>query len=1562
MEELGGYIEAYNEDDLSIGDGTVIGTFGDEYDGGSGGVPEVRICLSSEGTSDDECATWGYQWETGSIVGNVGDQSGHRVTIAPTTENHGAEADTTNSRSEGAYELDELRDGVYDITAHNTSRYKVLGDTTQMVYVYHDETTDDKDTVTEYVGTAAVDTAKWSTRQLGLKIMGYIGNDVNSDSRFRGDESVAGITVKLTGGGLSLFTTTDERGFYKFENLEKRSYTITPSTSSYLVNRGYRTLSSGTKIARTTWSASAQDYPYSTLTEGDFSLPRWTSYTSRSISGTTSRVCDETDPPKCGTLYNFGLLYKDGQVEGGVNNLSGSASGIDLVWTDVFTEGEQEVTTNFRGEFTRTSLTEGDFTVKLEDAGWAVPKMRGSIPDDDGTSTAPSTVTGSLRGKDDFETMGMLHVYDAGASSGDAVSSSARVRGRTQGTNAASFDTAVSWRTGWSRASGTEETEGGNIGTISWKSESVSFYFGFRNSALSSDASVEVMKGSTVCASHRCVLDFNRTGRRDSTEVKETTLTVIVTAENGYDDHEYSLKVGRAAPKGHYKESTDIKVLKSDGTDSTVTATGDDPGTSIGTAWTLETRSSSASSVNVRIDLETLGDPEEDNAYCAQSIVVREYNDADTVKALNPPDEDNYEDDICRNTRYRLSAATRGTLYELAIMSEDSVSETYYLEVSRAGPKLSDDATLESLEVEPGTMTPAFDPETAEYTVNVTHDVGEVTATWVENDDEATSEADPGDSDAGTDGHQLELGARGTDTDLTITVTAEDGTELEYTITVHRPEEPVTDDATLSNLTIGEGTLTPPFEPGITEYTVGVPYDIEEVTAEWDEAHDEATSEGDPADADDATSGHQVELGDAGTETPLTITVTSEDESKTETYTVTVARAEAPAKNNDATLASLTLDGVDLNPGFDPAVDEYTAEVGPSVGTIEVMWETKDSNATTDPASSPHTFTLDDPGDRTDLTITVTAEDGETTKTYTVDVMRAKATDDAHLNSLTLKWNDDNGTVVILAIEKDETDYTTDVPAAVDEVEVMWKTNDEYATTDPAESPHTLELDDVGEAESLEITVTASDGETKRTYTLTVDRAEPTLSDDATLESLAVEPGNMSPAFDPETAEYTVNVTHDVEEVTAIWVENDDEATSEADPADSDAGTDGHQLELGERGTDTDLTITVTAEDGTELEYSITVHRPEEPVTDDATLSNLTIGEGTLTPPFQPGITEYTVGVPYDIEEVTAEWDEAHDEATSEGDPADADTATSGHQVELGAKGSEITLTIRVTAADGSTTEDYTVTVTRLFNDDATLSKLTVEPGTLDPAFSPGDTLYATNVEHDVEQVTVTWDKSDTNATTAANLSDADANTDGHQVTLLDEGETTRLTITVTAENGDTTQAYRLAVARAKGPSSNDATLDDLTVAGHTLAPSFSPDLTSYSMDVTHDVDEVSVTFTTTDSDATTDPASSPHTFGLGDAGTDTELDITVTAEDGTTTETYTITVTRAAAPAKNNDATLASLTLDGVDLNPGFDPAVEEYTAEVGPSVGTIDGHVGNDGQQRDDGSGLVPAHIHTG
>ena len=234
---LRGELEPYNPRDLATG-GTVIGKFGT----GSGGVPEVRVCLSSEGTSDDECATWGYQWMTGSVVGNVGTSSGHKLELTPTTVNHMKDTTYTGkSKTNGVYSFKGYQDGVYDIQAFSTTKYRVIGkDTIQEVFFYHDETTDDGDTATKYVGTAGADTAKWLTRQLGLKIMGYIGHDDDGNGKLRGEETDDGISVKLTAVGTSMSTTTDENGFYKFEGLEDGvSYRVTASSSTYQIAKSY---------------------------------------------------------------------------------------------------------------------------------------------------------------------------------------------------------------------------------------------------------------------------------------------------------------------------------------------------------------------------------------------------------------------------------------------------------------------------------------------------------------------------------------------------------------------------------------------------------------------------------------------------------------------------------------------------------------------------------------------------------------------------------------------------------------------------------------------------------------------------------------------------------------------------------------------------------------------------------------------------------------------------------------------------------------------------------------------------------------------------------------------------------------------------------------------------------------------------------------------------------------------------------------------------------------------------------------------------------------------------
>ena len=90
------------------------------------------------------------------------------------------------------------------------------------------------------------------------------------------------------------------------------------------------------------------------------------------------------------------------------------------------------------------------------------------------------------------------------------------------------------------------------------------------------------------------------------------------------------------------------------------------------------------------------------------------------------------------------------------------------------------------------------------------------------------------------------------------------------------------------------------------------------------------------------------------------------------------------------------------------------------------------------------------------------------------------------------------------------------------------------------------------------------------------------------------------------------------------------------------------------------------------------------PASTDATLSALTISEGTLDPVFASGTTDYTASVTNSTSTVTVG-------ATA----ADAAATVTGHTGAQALTVGANTLTITVTAEDGTTTQDYTVVITR---------------------------------------------------------------------------------------------------------------------------------------------------------------------------------------------------------------------------------------------------------------------------
>ena len=122
-----------------------------------------------------------------------------------------------------------------------------------------------------------------------------------------------------------------------------------------------------------------------------------------------------------------------------------------------------------------------------------------------------------------------------------------------------------------------------------------------------------------------------------------------------------------------------------------------------------------------------------------------------------------------------ITAKSAGTATITATTQEGSFTATCTVTVSNMP---SSDASLSSLTVSQGTLTPAFDPAITQYTVEVSNAVTGIDLSATANDAAATV--------SGTGTHTLNVG----DNIFVVTVTAENGDTQNYTITVTRQTPP----------------------------------------------------------------------------------------------------------------------------------------------------------------------------------------------------------------------------------------------------------------------------------------------------------------------------------------------------------------------------------------------------------------------------------------------------------------------------------------------------------------------------------------------------------------------------------------------------------------------------------------------------------------------------------------------------------------------------------------------------------------------------------------------------
>ncbi|MBR1416802.1 MAG: cadherin-like beta sandwich domain-containing protein [Bacilli bacterium] len=437
-----------------------------------------------------------------------------------------------------------------------------------------------------------------------------------------------------------------------------------------------------------------------------------------------------------------------------------------------------------------------------------------------------------------------------------------------------------------------------------------------------------------------------------------------------------------------------------------------------------------------------------------------------------------------------------------------------------------------------------------------------------------------------------------------------------------------------------------------------------------------------------------------------------------------------------------------------------------------------------------------------------------------------------------------------------------------------------------------------------------------------VGEAAPAKSSDATLSSLTVSKGSLSPAFSSNVTTYTVNVDNDVDSIDVAATVNDSKATV--------SGTGTKSLAVG----DNSISVIVTAEDGTQKTYSIKVTRaqkadPGEPEPEDATLSSITVSKGSLSPEFDKDTTTYTVNVDNDVDSIDIN-------ATA----SDSNATVSGTGTKSLSEGDN-TYDITVTAKDG-TKKIYTIKVVRSSSsnpggkdepsgpsidddrsNDNKLKSLEVTNYSLDPEFNADNTSYVLEVDNSVTSIDLTAIANDEKAT--VNIS---GNTD------LKEG-INNVNVTVTAEDGSQ-RVYTVKVIRKSSNNqapavdnskSSENRLSKVIISNADITPTFDANNTTYNVIVANNVDSLDFS-----SIVKMDSKSSYSIFGNEDfkIGETKVVTIVVTAENGST-RTYTFNVKKSDKDSNNK---LSGLTINGGSLTPGFNPNTTSYTTKV--SAGT--------------------------
>jgi len=414
------------------------------------------------------------------------------------------------------------------------------------------------------------------------------------------------------------------------------------------------------------------------------------------------------------------------------------------------------------------------------------------------------------------------------------------------------------------------------------------------------------------------------------------------------------------------------------------------------------------------------------------------------------------------------------------------------------------------------------------------------------------------------------------------------------------------------------------------------------------------------------------------------------------------------------------------------------------------------------------------------------------------------------------------------------------------------------------------------------------------------------------------------------TTTYTTSVVNATASVTVTPTAQDASATIKVNGATVTSGTASGAIALAE-GAGTTITTVVTAEDGiTTRTYAIIVTRAPSA---DASLSNLAISSGTLTPAFAAGTPGYSAKVTYATTgiSVTPTSTDPNATITVNGTAVTSGKTSGSIALSVGAN----TITTVVTAQNGTVTRTYSITVARPSNN-ALLSSIRLTPAaTLTNTGTSGTTTtYTATVSNATTSVTVTPTAQDTTATITVNGIAVTSGKPSGSIALTVGANT--ITTVLTAQDGTATHTYSLTITRL----SNNALISMIGLTPATLLTNTGTtgSTTTYTTSAASATASVTVTPTAQDPTATIKVNGVTVPSGIASGAIaipfgQTTINTVVTAQDGTT-HTYLIIVTRL---SDNALVSTIKLTPASALTNTGTIGTTTNYTTSVSNATTSV-------------------------